>query len=149
ASRGPADPTDAGAAESHGLVVANSAIIVFREGLEAVLIIAAVLAPMLGGQRRLRRPIAAGVGVGFAAAVGTWFVAQAILAQFSRYGDRLQAVTGLVAIAVLLVVMNWFLHRIYWTRWIGSRNARRKQLVGRGAGGGIVAAQLLGLLALG
>ena len=30
----------------------------------------------------------------------------------------LQAATGLLAIAVLLVVMNWFFHKVYWTGWI-------------------------------
>ena len=37
------------------MVVANSAIIVFREGLEAVLILAAVMAQMLGGVLLPRR----------------------------------------------------------------------------------------------
>jgi high-affinity iron transporter len=149
ASQGTPDPTEAVRPESHAVVVANSAIIVFREGLEAVLIVAAVLAPMLGAQRRLRKPVGFGVAVGFAAAVGTWFVMQAILSPFLRYGDRLQAVTGLIAIAVLLVVMNWFFHRVYWTKWIGSRNAKRKRVLARGAEGGFVAAQLAGLLMLG
>jgi high-affinity iron transporter len=139
ASTGTPDPTEATSPESHGVVVVNSAIIVFREGLEAVLILAAVTAPMLGAQRRLRRPVLGGVAVAFAAAVATWFVAQAILAQFSRYGDKLQAVTGLIAIGVLLVIMNWFFHKLYWTKWIGSRTARRKA----------VGAQLLGLVLLG
>jgi high-affinity iron transporter len=148
ASQGTPDPTDATAPEPHAVIVANSAIIVFREGLEAVLILAAVMAPMLGARDRLRRPVAAGAALGFAAAVGTWFVAQAILSQFSQYGDRLQAVTGLLAIAVLLVVMNWFFHKVYWTKWIGSRNAQRKRALAR-AETGFLSAQLLGLLALG
>jgi hypothetical protein len=131
ASQGTPDPTEARTTESHAVVVANSAIIVFREGLEAVLILAAVMAPMLGVQKGLRRPVAAGAATAFAAAVGTWFVAQAVLAQFARYGDRLQAVTGLLAIAVLLVVMNWFFHKVYWTKWIGSRNAQRKRVLAR------------------
>ena len=38
-------------------VVTNSAIIVFREGLEAVLILAALMASLVGAQRRFRRPI--------------------------------------------------------------------------------------------
>jgi high-affinity iron transporter len=108
ASQGTPDLTDSTRAEPHAVVLANSAIIVFREGLEAVLILAAVMAPMLGARDRLGRPVAAGAALGFAAAVGTWFVAQAILSRFAEYGDRLQAVTGLLAIAVLLVVMNWF-----------------------------------------
>jgi high-affinity iron transporter len=148
ASRGAADPTAATAPEPHAVVVANSAIIVFREGLEAVLILAAVMAPMLGSGARLKRPVAAGAALGFGAAVATWFAAQAILSQFTRYGDRLQAVTGLVAIAVLLVVMNWFFHKVYWTKWIGSRNAQRKRALAR-AETGFLSAQLLGLVALG
>jgi high-affinity iron transporter len=148
ASQGTPDPTDATGPEPHAVVVANSAIIVFREGLEAVLILAAVMAPLLGARDGLRRPVAAGAALGFAAAVGTWFVAQAILAQFSQYGDQLQAVTGLLAIAVLLVVMNWFFHKVYWTKWIGSRNAQRKRALAR-AETGFLSAQLVGLLALG
>jgi high-affinity iron transporter len=139
ASQGAADPTEATAPESHAVVVANSAIIVFREGLEAVLILAAVMAPMIGRQQRLRRPVGAGVAVAFAAVVATWFIAQAILDRFSQYGDQLQAVTGLLAIGVLLVIMNWFFHKLYWTKWIGSRTARRKA----------VGAQVLGLVLLG
>src|SRR3954451_16356698 len=63
AAQGPADPTEATQQTSHAGVVANSAIIVFREGLEAVLIVAAVTASMLGAQRMLRRPVAGGVAV--------------------------------------------------------------------------------------
>jgi high-affinity iron transporter len=144
ASQGPPDPTQPTTA-SHAVVVANSAIIVFREGLEAVLIFAAVTASMLGAQRRLRRPVAAGAGVAFAATVATWFLAQAILARFTRYGNELQAVTGLIAIAVLLIVMNWFFHKVYWTKWIGKRNAQRKRVLA----GGVIGGQVVGLVALG
>src|SRR5689334_3875179 len=73
ASHGPADPTESTQQTTHAVVVANSAIIVFREGLEAVLIVAAVTASMLGAQRKLRRPVAGGVAVAFAATVATWF----------------------------------------------------------------------------
>lgn len=145
ASQGSPDPTESAAGTSHAVIVANSAIIVFREGLEAVLIFAAVTASMLGAQRKLRRPVAAGVAVAFAATVATWFIAQAILAQFSQYGDRLQAVTGLIAIAVLLVIMNWFFHKVYWTKWIGKRNAQRKRVLAGSAAVG----QLVGLVLLG
>jgi high-affinity iron transporter len=142
ASRGSADPTAATASQSHAVVVANSAIIVFREGLEAVLIFAAVTASLKG----MRRPVAAGVAVAFAATVATWFLFQGILGQFgASYADELQAVTGLIAIAVLLVVMNWFFHKIYWTKWIGRHNAQRKRVLA----GGFLGGQLLGLVALG
>ena len=48
-------------------VVANSAIIVFREGLEAVLILAALSASLVGAQRRYRRPLLAGVALALVA----------------------------------------------------------------------------------
>src|SRR3954449_506766 len=144
AAQGSPDPTESAPGTSHAVIVANSAVIVFREGLEAVLIFAAVTASMLGAQRRLRRPVAAGAAVAFAATVATWFLAQAILGQFTQYGDRLQAVTGLVAIAVLLVIMNWFSHKVYWTKWIGKRNAQRKRVLA----GGAITGQLVGLVLL-
>ena len=38
----------------------------------------------------------------------------------------LQAATGLLAVIVLLVIMNWFFHKIYWGGWIRDHNRRRK-----------------------
>jgi high-affinity iron transporter len=55
------------------------------------------------------------------------------------------AVTGLIAVAVLLVIMNWFFHKVYWTKWIGKRNAQRKRVLA----GGFIGGQLVGLIALG
>src|SRR6059058_3229819 len=79
AKTGPVDPTEAGAPQSHATVVANSAIIVFREGLEAVLIFAAVIASFLGANKARRRPVVAGAGLAFLATVATWFVVLAAL----------------------------------------------------------------------
>src|SRR3954471_3912844 len=79
AKTGPVDPTDAGQHQSHTTAVFNSAVIVFREGLEAVLIFAAVTASFLGANRARRRPVVAGAALAFAGAVLTWFVVQAVL----------------------------------------------------------------------
>lgn len=40
-----------------------------------------------------------------------------------------QAGTGLLAIIVLLVVMNWFFHKLYWTWWIALHNSRKRELL--------------------
>ncbi|PYL68569.1 MAG: iron permease, partial [Verrucomicrobia bacterium] len=40
-----------------------------------------------------------------------------------------QAATGLLAVIVLLVIMNWFFHKIYWGGWIRAHNRRRKALL--------------------
>src|SRR3954453_13808928 len=77
ASTGPADPTEV--RTSHGTAVVNSAIIVFREGLEAVLIFAPGTASFLGANARRRRPVVAGAAVAFAASVLAWFLVQALL----------------------------------------------------------------------
>jgi high-affinity iron transporter len=126
---GVADPTAPGAHLSHGAVVVDSALLVFREGLEAVLVLAAFTASFVGANRALRRPVAAGAGVALVASVATWFVAIALIGLLGGPGLDVQAGTGLLAVAVLLVVMNWFFHKIYWTGWISAHNRRRRQLV--------------------
>src|SRR4051795_5483200 len=144
AKTGPVDPTEANAPQSHATVVANSAIIVFREGLEAVLIFAAVIASFLGANKARRRPVVLGAACAFGASVVTWFLAQALLDVASPLGPRLEAITGFIAIAVLLVVLNWFVHKVYWSEWIGRHHRRRSKLLARSG-----LAATAGLVALG
>src|SRR3954454_18832644 len=143
ADTGPADPTEVGGPQSHATVVFNSAVIVFREGLEAILIFAAVTASMMGGNKGNRRPVAGGATIAFAAAVGTWFVVQAVLQAAAPLGAKLEGITGFIAIVVLLVVMNWFVHKVYWSEWIGRHHRQRRKVLTRGS------AVTLGLVALG
>src|ERR1700712_833091 len=131
ASTGPVDPTEAGQHQSHGTAVFNSAIIVFREGLEAVLIFAAVTASFVGANKSRRRPVVMGAGVAFGAAVVTWFIAQAILGAASSLGPKLEAITGFLAIIVLLIVLNWFVHKVYWSQWIGKHHRQRRKLLAK------------------
>jgi high-affinity iron transporter len=119
-------------------------MIVFREGLEAILIFAAVTASFLGANRAKRRPVTLGAAIAFGATVVTWFVVQAILDTASPLGPKLEAITGFIAIVVLLVVLNWFVHRVYWTDWIGRHHRRRQRLLTQTG-----AAALIGLVALG
>src|SRR3954447_17396499 len=144
AKTGPVDPTEATARQSHATVVANSAIIVFREGLEAVLIFAAVTASFLGANKASRRPVVLGAACAFGGAVVTWFLVQALLSVASPLGPRLEAITGFIAIAVLLVVLNWFVHKVYWSEWIGRHHRQRRRLLARSG-----LAATAGLVALG
>src|SRR6185312_14697813 len=93
---------------SHGAVVVDSALLVFREGLEFILVLAAITAGLTEAHRVHRRPIAAGAGVGVIASLATWFVVVAILGAVGGASLDVQAATGLLAVVVLLVVMNWF-----------------------------------------
>jgi high-affinity iron transporter len=129
-------------------VVTNSAIIVFREGLEAVLILAAITASFVGARRRLRRPVLWGSFLGLLASIVTWVIASTLIESLATGGERLEAVTGLIAIAVLLLVTNWFFHRVYWSEWIGRFHRKRKALekIDRT---GFFSAQAIGFVLLG
>src|SRR4051812_32107608 len=97
AKTGPADPTEATARQSHATVVANSAIIVFREGLEAVLIFAAVTASFLGANKARRRPVVLGAACAFAPAGVPLVAGPAPPSRGSPPGPRLGAGTRVLA----------------------------------------------------
>jgi high-affinity iron transporter len=142
ASTGPVDPTEVSHPQSHATVVFNSATIVFREGLEAVLIFAALTASLKGAQLGQRRPMVIGVAIAFLASIATWFVVQAVLQAASPLGAKLEAITGFVAVVILLIVLNWFVHKVYWSEWIGRHHRQRRKLLARaglGATFGLVA----------
>ncbi len=138
-----------GDSSSSAGVVVNSAILVFREGLEAVLILAAITASLVGARRRLRRPIFIGAWLGLAASIVTWVLATTLISSLDRHGEKVEAITGLVAIGVLLLVTNWFFHKVYWSEWIGKFHKRRKTLEKLEGRWSFVSAQSVGFLLLG
>src|SRR6202008_2585923 len=71
-----------------------------------------------GVRLRRRRPVVRGGVCPFGAAVATWFVVQAVLDAASGLGPRLEAITGFLAIVVLLPVLNWFVLKVYLYEWI-------------------------------
>jgi high-affinity iron transporter len=148
ASGGVPDPTASPARLSHGAVIFDSGLLVFREGLETILVLAAVLASMAGANTVYRRPTGAGAVGGFAATLATWFVAVWAIGRLGGSGLALQAATGLLAVIVLLVVMNWFFHRVYWTGWIANHHRRRRRILDR-AGIDSKRATMFGLILLG
>jgi high-affinity iron transporter len=88
---------------------------------------------MVGERRVHRRPVAFGAGVGFLATLVTWFIAVSIVGNLAQNVPALdlQAATGLLAVVVLLVVMNWFFHKVYWGGWIGLHNRKKKELLNK------------------
>jgi high-affinity iron transporter len=131
-------------------VITNAALIVFREGLEAILIIAAITASMVGTNRRLRKPILRGALLALPASAVLFVISVLVLDQLSQYGEKLEAIVGLVAIGVLLLVLNWFFHKVYWTEWIAGHRKRGKALAGAaGTGVATAGATVAGLYVLG
>lgn len=137
-SGGVPDPLASQAKASPTVAVLDIGVLVFREGLECILVLSAITASMVGENRHHRRPVAAGAGVGFVATLITWFVAAGIVSDLAENFSALhvQAATGLLAVVVLLIVMNWFFHKVYWTGWISVHNRRKRALVNGAASGG-------------
>ena len=142
----PANPVDAEAmvnSMTPGTAIFNSAMIVFREGLEAALVLAAITASMIGINRFRRRPVFLGAAAALVASALTWVFAGMLLERYADLGVRLEAITGFLAVFVLILVLNWFMHNIYWTGWLTNQHARKKQILS-GAGSGVMIG--LGLL---
>ena len=109
------------------------AVLVFREGLESILVLAAIIASMTGEKQSHRKPVVTGAFVAFLATLVTWFIAVGIVKSLGQNVSalNLQAATGLLAVVVLLVVMNWFFHKVYWGGWIAMHNRNKKKLLTR------------------
>jgi high-affinity iron transporter len=150
ASRGVLDTAlaDAQAALNAGAapaaVVFNAATIVFREGLEAILILASLLASMIGANRQYRRPLAMGALAALGATAILFVLARTALHSFGRYSEQIEAVVSVLAIGVLLLVMNWFFHKVYWTRWIARHHEHRRRLLIGGTVGPALGFVILG-----
>ena len=129
-------------------VAGNAAIIVFREGLEAVLILASLLASLRTvEERKFRRPLVTGAALALVASAVTWWVANELLTVLLPLGERLEAIVSLIAIGVLLLITNWFFHKVYWTGWMANFHARKRRLIGGIAV--VTISQALGLIILG
>ncbi|CAN5856977.1 FTR1 family protein [soil metagenome] len=125
-------------------VATNAGVIVFREGLEAVLILASLLSSFKRAEeQKYRRPLWMGGLLALFATGLTWVAAHGLLMSLARYGERLEAIVSLIAIGVLLLITNWFFHKVYWTGWIANFHAQKKRLISGEAG------LLLGLVMLG
>ena len=128
------------------------AVLVTREGLESILVLAALIAGLKGKNYGYQRPIQAGAGLGFGAGIVTWFVAISVVGDLMvSYGAlAVQAATGLFAVVVLLVVMNWFFHGVYWSGWINMQTRAKRSLIAQASEMGKNTRRvLLGLVVLG
>ena len=128
-SQGNPDPLADGI--SPAAAVMNTGIVVFREGLEAVLVLAALTASMVRRRQDFWKPIAVGAALSFAASIATWFIVVALIDSINAPVLHLQAATGILAIVVLAVIMNWFFHKVYRTGWISLHEKRKRAIMER------------------
>lgn len=103
----------------------SATLIVVREGLEAVVILAALLAGLRGVENApIRRRIGMGAWLALAASAALFAVSRTLLSGLSRYGELIEAIIALIAVVILLMVTNWVFHKYYWAGW----NSRLRQL---------------------
>jgi high-affinity iron transporter len=128
-SHGSPDPTVPNT--SHFAAILDTGVLVFREGLESILVLAAITAGLSRRKEGHSMPIFVGASTGFVATLLTWFAVRGIVDDISGQISylALQAATGLLAVLVLLVVMNWFFHKVYWGGWITVHNRQKKKLL--------------------
>ena len=99
--------------------------IIAREGLEAIVILAALLAGLRGAENLLiRHGIVRGALLGVVASGLTFWLSQTIVRSLLRFGEKLEAVISVLAVIILLMVTNWVFHKMYWVGW----NARLRDL---------------------
>lgn len=94
-------------------------LIVFREGIEAALLVAALLA----GARRLQRPdasraIHAGWLAAFPAGIATWWAFEKVLHLGADHRELMEALVALAASAVLFSVSFWMISKAESRHWI-------------------------------
>ena len=113
----------------------NSFVIVVREGLEAVLLVGALLAYLSATQAAtaVRRRIWVGAGAGIMASLLTWVIASTLLPMSGASREKLEGVTALVAVGVLLYVSHWLFQKTYIHDWKEYLRDSLGSAVGRGS----------------
>jgi high-affinity iron transporter len=101
--------------------------------LEAVLILAALLASLRAFEaRQLRKPILLGALLAGILAGITWWVTSGLLRSFTGLGAELEAIVSVISLSMMLLVTNWFFHRVYWVDHMAALHARKQQIISLG-----------------
>jgi high-affinity iron transporter len=120
--------------------------ILFREGLEAVLLIAVLLGSLEAARAsNYRRPLAWGAAAALAATAVTFALATWVIDIAPVNREVLEAVTALLAVGVLFVVSFWVISRLEHRHWMEFMRARVSTAV---AAGGALAFAGLGFTAI-
>ncbi len=122
----------------------SSFVILLREGLEAILVLAAVIAFLVkAGRRDALRWVHAGWIAALALGFATWFAASYLI-EISGAGRELtEGVTALIAAAVLLYVGFWLHSKAYAQAWQRYVREKLSGALSKGTVGALVAISFL------
>jgi len=120
--------------------------ILFREGLEAVLLIAVLLGSLEAARAaNYRRPLAWGVVGAVVATAVTFALATFVIDIAPVNREVMEAVTALLAVVVLFAVSFWLVSKLEHKRWMEFMRARTASAI---AAGGALAFAGLGFTAV-
>jgi high-affinity iron transporter len=99
--------------------------ILFREGVEVVLLLAILLGALSAGRAsNYRRPLGLGVLGALVATALTWLLATVVLEIAPLQRELLEGVTALLAVVVLFAVSFWLVSRLEHRHWLEFMRAR-------------------------
>jgi high-affinity iron transporter len=123
---------------------ASAFVILLREGLEAVLVVAAIVALLVRSGRRDGLPaVHAGWVAALALGVLTWLAASYVVTISGATREATEGLTALAAAAILLYVGFWMHDKSHAQRWQAYVQSRLQGALGRGAFWGLAAVSFL------
>jgi high-affinity iron transporter len=97
----------------------SSFAVIFREGLESVLILGAILTYLEASRNTKFKPfVFYGIIIAIAATAVTWLVASYVITISGANRDLIEAIAALSATAVLFYVSFWILNKIEHKKWM-------------------------------
>jgi high-affinity iron transporter len=116
------------------LAFAFSFSILFREGVEAVLLIAILLGSLAAGSAaNYKRPLGLGVAAAGVATALTWVLTSVVIDIAPVNRELLEAITALVAVVVLIAVSFWLVQRLEHRRRMEFMRARTAAAIAAGS----------------
>ncbi len=101
------------------LAFSTSFSIIFREGLESALIIGAILTYLEASRNsHYKKHVYLGIVIAIIATVITWFIAQFVIDITGASKELIEAIAGILAVAVLFWVSFWILNKVETKKWI-------------------------------
>jgi high-affinity iron transporter len=108
--------------------------ILFREGVEAVLLIAILLGSLAAGSAaNYKKPLGMGVAAAGVATAVTWVLATVVIDIAPVNRELLEAITALVAVVVLIAVSFWLVQRLEHKRRMEFMRARTASAIAAGS----------------
>ncbi len=108
--------------------------ILFREGVEVVLLLAILLGALSAGRASgYRKPLAGGVAAALAATALVWVLATVVLEIAPVQRELLEGLTAVAATIVLFVVSFWLVSRLDHKHWLEFMRARVAAAISAGS----------------